>query len=72
MANLKDLGMVIGQSAKAATVENDFNSFINSFISSSKTQGLISDKMIVMTDKNPITYIESLMSSVLEKEMNKE
>jgi hypothetical protein len=60
--------MVIGRSAKVVTVENDFNSFISSL----KVQGLISDKMIVMTDKNPMTHIESLMSSVLEKEMSKE
>jgi phage terminase small subunit len=60
--------MVIGQSAKVVTTENDFNSFISSL----KAQGLISDKMIVMTDKNPMTHIESLMSSVLEKEMSKE
>ena len=60
--------MVIGQSAKVVTVENDFKSFISSL----KSQGLISDKMIVMTDKNPVTHIESLMGSVLEKEMSKE
>jgi hypothetical protein len=60
--------MVIGRSAKVVTVENDFNSFISSL----KVQGLISDKMIVMTDKNPMTHPESLMSSVLEKEMSKE
>ena len=60
--------MVIGQSAKVVTVENDFKSFISSL----KSQGLISDKMIVMADENPMTHIESLMSSVLEKEMSKE
>ena len=60
--------MVIGQSAKVVTTENDFKSFISSL----KVQGLISDKMIVMADKNPITHTESLMSSVLEKEMSKE
>jgi len=60
--------MVISRSAKVVTVENDFKSFVSSL----KAQGLISDKMIVMTDKNPMTHIESLMSSVLEKEMNKE
>ena len=60
--------MVVGQSAKVITVENDSKSFISSL----KAQGLIPDKMIVMTDKNPVTHIESLMSSVLEKEMSKE
>ena len=59
--------MVIGQSAKVVTTENDFESFISSL----KAKGLISDKVIVMTDKNPMSHIESLMSSVLEKEMGK-